>query len=106
MREKIIAIAEQLNISRDMARLWRNRWLALAQKEVAVMERLQDAERCGGPTSFRANSPTVCDGCEKPEGLWTTYQPLDPRELADEMSRALWQRFLPVMLDDCWRRQI
>jgi len=35
-----------------MARLWRNRWLALAQKEVAVMERLQDAERCGGPTSF------------------------------------------------------
>ncbi len=46
------AIAEQLNISRDMARLWRNRWLALAQKEVAVIERLQDAERCGGPTRF------------------------------------------------------
>ena len=33
-------IAHDLNISRDMARLWRNRWLELRQKHIPVAERL------------------------------------------------------------------
>ena len=45
-------IARNLNISRDMARLWRNRWLELSQKDVPVAERLADAERPGGPMTF------------------------------------------------------
>jgi len=35
-----------------MARLWRNRWLELSQKDVPVAERLADAERPGGPMTF------------------------------------------------------
>ena len=45
-------IARNLNISRDMARLWRNRWLELSQKNVPVAERLADAERPCGPMTF------------------------------------------------------
>lgn len=33
------AIGRELHISRDMARLWRNRWLALSQKGIPVLER-------------------------------------------------------------------
>ena len=45
-------IARMLDISRDMARLWRERWLTLRQKDVSVAERLQDAERPGAPATF------------------------------------------------------
>ena len=81
------AIAEQLNISRDMARLWRNRWLVLAQKEVAVMERLQDAERCGGPASFSLEQilQLFAMACEKPENYGRPISHWTSRELADEM---------------------
>jgi len=41
---KILEIARALNISRDMARLWRNRWLELSVKDIPVVERLVDAE--------------------------------------------------------------
>jgi putative transposase len=45
-------IARELGISRDMARLWRNRWLELEQKQSSVVERLADAPRPGGPATF------------------------------------------------------
>src|SRR4028118_1685696 len=45
-------IGRELNISRDMARLWRNRWLELSEKNVPVVERLGDAPRPGGPMTF------------------------------------------------------
>ena len=45
-------IARDLNISRDMSRLWRERWLAMREKGVPVFERLQDAERSGTPATF------------------------------------------------------
>ena len=55
MRAEIILLADQghnhreiarsLNISRDMASLWRERWLASREKGVAVEQRLQDGER-------------------------------------------------------------
>lgn len=38
-------IARELDISRKMARLWRDRWLELKQKDVSVIERLLDAPR-------------------------------------------------------------
>ena len=45
-------IARELDISRKMARLWRERWLELKQKDVTVKKRLLDAERPGSPTKF------------------------------------------------------
>ena len=49
----IVRKARNLNISRDMARLWRNRWLELSQKDVPVAERLADAERPGRSYDFQ-----------------------------------------------------
>jgi putative transposase len=49
-------IARELTISRDMARLWRNCWLDLSQKDTPVVERLADAPRPGGPMTFSLGS--------------------------------------------------
>jgi Homeodomain-like domain len=43
-------IARTLNISRDMARMWRERWLE--GKNIPISERLQDLERSGSPATF------------------------------------------------------
>ena len=40
-------IARELGVSREMARLWRERWLQLKQQEVPIRARLKDAERPG-----------------------------------------------------------
>ncbi len=55
-------IARTLNISRDMASLWRERWLARSEKGVPVLERLQDAERkeCACNVQLRTDSSPVC----------------------------------------------
>lgn len=45
-------IARELQISRDMAKLWRERWLNLSEQEVEVVNRSQDAERPGVPVKF------------------------------------------------------
>ena len=45
-------IARELDVSRKMARLWRERWLKLKEKDVPVIERLSDAPRSGKPTQF------------------------------------------------------
>lgn len=81
------AIAQRLNISRDMARFWRNRWLALAEKEIPVIERLQDAQRCGGPPTFSLEQilQLFAIACEKPEGYGRAISHWTARELADEM---------------------
>ena len=80
-------IAEALNISRDMARLWRNRWLALSQKDIPVGERLADAERPGGPMSFSLEQilQLFAIACEKPEDYGRPISHWTPRELADEV---------------------
>ena len=80
-------IARELQISREMARLWRERWLKLKQDEVPVKERLLDAERPGVPTKFSTEQvlklfAIACDSPEKygkPISHWTS------RELAEVM---------------------
>ncbi len=70
MKDRItLEIAGALNISRDMARLWRNRWLELSQKDIPVGERLADAERPGGPMSFSLEQilQLFAIACEPPE---------------------------------------
>jgi len=44
-------IARELDISRDMARTWRHRWLG-CKSELPPSERLQDAERSGAPATL------------------------------------------------------
>lgn len=80
-------IARQLNISRDMARLWRNRWLELSQKDVPVVERLADAPRPGGPMSFSLEQivQLFAIACEKPEDYGRPISHWTARELADEV---------------------
>lgn len=80
-------IARELNVSRDMARQWRNRWLDTAQSGKSVLERLQDAERPGAPATFNSEQLThvfaiACEDpaeCGRPISHWTG------RELADEL---------------------
>ena len=80
-------IAHELNISRDMARLWRERWLTLSEKEVAVVERLQDAQRSGAPATFSLEQvlQLFAIACEKPEVYERPISQWTARELADEM---------------------
>jgi putative transposase len=80
-------IARELGISRDMARLWRNRWLDLSQKAVPVVERLQDAERTGAPATFSLEQilQLFAMACEKPETYERPISEWTARELADEM---------------------
>jgi putative transposase len=80
-------IAHALEIRRDMARLWRNRWLALSQKAVAVVERLQDAERAGAPATFSLEQilQFFAMACEQPEQYGRPISEWTARELADEM---------------------
>ena len=42
-----------LNISLDMARLWRNRWFKTSDKKLPTFQRLQDSERIGAPVKFK-----------------------------------------------------
>jgi putative transposase len=82
-------IARELNISRDMARLWRNRWLALSQTDVPVVERLADAPRSGSPATFSLEQilQLFAMACEKPETYGRPISHWTARELADEMSK-------------------
>lgn len=45
-------IARNLDINRQMARLWRNRWLETDPKDLSIHQRLQDSERVGAPVKF------------------------------------------------------
>jgi putative transposase len=80
-------IAKALKISREMAMLWRERWLAQSEKGIPVVERLQDAERTGAPATFSleqilhlfALAGDDPASYERPISHWTA------RELADEM---------------------
>jgi putative transposase len=80
-------IARELKISRDMARLWRNRWLALSAKELSVMQRLQDAERSGTPATFSLEQVVqlFALACEKPAVYQRPISQWTSRELADEL---------------------
>jgi putative transposase len=79
-------IARELGISRDMARLWRNRWLELSQKEIPVVERLADAPRPGAPATFSLEQilQLFAIACEKPETYGRPISHWTPRELAEE----------------------
>jgi len=81
------ALGRRLNISRDMARLWRNRWIELKSKNIAVGERLVDAPRPGGPMSFRREQSLqlFAIACHSPEAHGRPISHWTARDLADEV---------------------
>lgn len=97
LRAKIILLADKgrnnreigrsLNISRYMARRWRNRWLELSERCLSVIERLQDSERSGTPTKFSMEQ--VVDlfalACSEPLDYGRPISHWTGKELADEM---------------------
>ena len=80
-------IARGLNISRDMSRLWRRRWIALCAQELSVEARLQDAPRPGGPPKFSLEQITqlYALACDPPQKYGRPISHWSARELAQEM---------------------
>ncbi len=83
-------IARELRMSIDMATLWRERWLALADiglDDLSVEERLDDLPRPGAPSGLRADQ--VCQmeqmACEAPEKAGRPISQWTDREIADEL---------------------
>ncbi len=70
-----------------MARVWRERWLELRAKGIAMVERLQDAERSGAPATFSLEQIVrlFTIACSKPEVYERPISHWTVRELADEM---------------------
>jgi putative transposase len=77
-------VARRLGTTRKTVRRWRRHWLT--RPGCAVRARLQDAERPGAPTTFRAEQwcQIVALACEPPEASERPISHWTPRELADE----------------------
>lgn len=82
-------IARELNISRDMARTWRERWLESCEREVPIGKRLEDAERLGAPLTFSAEQviQLFAIACENPAETKRPSSHWTARELANEMTK-------------------
>lgn len=85
-------IARQLQVSLDMVRLWRLRWLglqAIALTDLSVEERLADAPRSGHPVRITAEQvcAIVALACELPVTSGRPLSQWTSRELADEIKQ-------------------
>lgn len=99
LRAKIILLADkgsnnreigrELNISRYIARRWRNRWLELSERSLPVIERLQDNERNGVPAKFSMEQVVelFALACSEPEDYGRPISHWTARELAAEMEK-------------------
>jgi putative transposase len=80
-------IARSLDINRQMARLWRNRWFETEGKELSILQRLQDQERVGAPAKFSMEQiiELFALACSPPEHYGRPISHWTARELADEI---------------------
>jgi putative transposase len=80
-------IARNLDINRQMARLWRNRWLETNGKDLSVLQRLQDQERVGAPVKFSREQiiELFALACSPPSDYGRPISHWSSRELADEI---------------------
>lgn len=80
-------IMRQLDVSRDMVRLWRQRWLDTADSDLSVWDRLQDLPRPGRPLIFTVEQlcHLYATSCEDPTKSGRPINRWTPGELADEM---------------------
>lgn len=91
-------IARQLDVSLDMVRRWRERWLALqpaSLDDLPIAERLTDAPRPGKPRQISAEQ--VCQivalACEPPKDSQRPISQWTSREIAEEIKqRGIVQR--------------
>jgi len=96
-----VQIAEQLQVTVDTVRLWRQRWLDLAPislDDLSIEERLQDLPRPGAPARLTADQ--VCQimalACEKPADSERPISQWTSREIADEViKRGIAERISP-----------
>lgn len=99
LRAKIILLASEgknngeiariLDISLDMARLWRNRWFETSDKELSIFQRLQDYGRIGAPAKFSMEQviELFALACSKPEDYGRPISHWTSRELAEEIMK-------------------
>ncbi len=82
-------IARRLDISLDMARLWRKRWLENSNKELSIFQKLEDLERTGKPVKFTMEQviELFALACSPPEDYGRPISHWTPRELADEIMK-------------------
>ena len=85
-------IMTELSVSRQMVRLWRERWLQLqplALAELSVEERLADLPRPGAPARITAAQRCQIEAlaCEKPDDSDRPISQWTGREIADELIR-------------------
>ena len=85
-------IANELEVSLDTARLWRQRWLDLQPiplDDLSIEERLDDLQRPGVPPRLTANQ--ICQiqqlACEKPEESGRPISQWTSREIAAEIMK-------------------
>jgi len=83
-------IALELQVSRQMVRLWRERWLQLHPlplTELSVEERLEDLPRPGAPARISAAQRCQIEAlvCEKPEDSDRPISQWTGREIAAEI---------------------
>lgn len=80
-------IARNLDINRQMARLWRNRWFETEGKELSIFKRLQDLERIGAPARFGMEQiiELFALACSPPSDYGRPISHWTARELADEI---------------------
>lgn len=80
-------IARELDITVDTASLWRHRWLELSERDLAIAERLSDAERPGAPAKFSLEQQVqlMALACEDPALSGRPISQWSGRELADEL---------------------
>jgi transposase len=85
-------IANELEVSLDTARLWRQRWLFLqpiSLDDLSVEERLDDLPRPGAPPRLTANQ--ICQiqqlACEKPAESGRPISQWTSREIAAEIMK-------------------
>ena len=85
-------IANELEVSLDTVRLWRQRWLDLqpiSLGDLSIEERLDDLPRPGAPPRLTANQ--ICQiqqlACEKPEKSGRPISQWTSREIAAEITK-------------------
>jgi putative transposase len=85
-------IARQLDLSLDMVRRWRKRWLVLqpaSLDDLPIAERLTDVPRPGKPVDITAEQ--VCQivalACEPPKDSLRPISQWTGREIADEIKQ-------------------
>lgn len=87
-----VAIAREEQVTDDMVRLWRNRWVKLqgiSLEDLSVEERLADGPRPGAPARITADQRCRIEAlaCEKPEGSERPITHWSAREIAEEVMK-------------------